>query len=120
VDELLSQPIQVCSSALRATTKTTSFRHNDTGGAPSLDGADIIGVESKNYPSEAKKPMWGIENPGQGWNVPDIQLLWGLIESTKFYLGNNFGLSRARAFTCPRSWLIAMGLEQDLDLVTQW
>lgn len=83
LDEFLSQPIRVCASSLRAVIKVTSFRYNDTGGAASLSDLEVPDVKPKSYPSEADRPVWGIENPGEGWNISEIQLLWGIIDSNK-------------------------------------
>lgn len=101
VDKLLSRPIRACASSVRATIKVTSFQYNGTGGAPSLDGLNVVGVESKSYSSEAEKPVWGIENPGQGWNISEIQLLWGLIDGNKFHAGEQLWVIQSESLYLP-------------------
>ena len=66
-----------------------------------MNGLGVVGVESKNYSSEAEKPVWGIENPGQGWNVSEIQLLWGLIDGNKFRSGEQLWVIQSESLYLP-------------------
>lgn len=80
----LKQSIQVCASSLRATIRETSFKYNGSSSNPSLTGLTVTRVKSKNFPDQEAMPVWGVENPGDEWNVSNIQLLWGIVGGLKF------------------------------------
>lgn len=75
-----NRSIQACASVPRANIKEVSFLYNDTRGDPSLADLSAIQVQPKTYASELEYPLWGVENPGVGWSVSNIQLLWGIVD----------------------------------------
>jgi len=72
------QSIHVCASVPRASVKEVSFVYKDAG-APSLAHLSITNVQAKRYLNEKSKPIWAIENPGPGWYISNIRLLWGIV-----------------------------------------
>jgi len=81
-EQYYQQDIHVCASATRATVKKVTFQYNDTGGPPSLGGLQVAQILPKNYTSELEWPIWAVENPGPGWNLTAINLLWGIVNKT--------------------------------------
>lgn len=85
VEQRSKRPIHVCATSVRATVKETSFRYShQAGGVPSLADLQVIGVQPKKYSRDSEKPVWGMENPGENWNVSDIHLIWGLVDGNKY------------------------------------
>jgi hypothetical protein len=77
-----SQSIQVCSSAPRAVIKEVQFQYNGSGVNPSLNSLTVMDVKTKQYSTNSQKPMWAVENPGPGWNISTIRLLWGIVNES--------------------------------------
>lgn len=72
-----SQKIFTCASAVKASVKTVSFNYNGT--QESLNSLVISSIESKTYKDEASTPLWGVEDTGTKYTVPQIRPIWGLI-----------------------------------------
>jgi hypothetical protein len=77
-----TQSIQICSSAPRAVIKEVKFQYNASGVHPSLDSLTVMDVRAKRYSSNSQKPIWAVENPGPGWNISTIHLLWGIVNES--------------------------------------
>jgi hypothetical protein len=72
------QSIYVCASAPRASVKEVSFVYKNAG-TPSLTHLSVTNVQAKRYSSQKDQPIWAIENPGPGWNISGVKLLWGIV-----------------------------------------
>lgn len=84
VEQNLTQSIYVCASAVRATIKTVTFYFDGSDNNLSLEKLQISKVEPKSYTDGSKKPVWGVENPGPSWTTADIQLLWSIVDGTRY------------------------------------
>src|SRR6185312_6944729 len=79
MDGYFEQDIYLCSSTVRANVKQATFVYNNTAAEPNLNGLTVTQIERKNYSSEKEWPLWGVESPGEGWNISVLRPLWGLI-----------------------------------------
>jgi hypothetical protein len=82
MDQRWNQSVQVCASAPRAIIKEVSFLYNKTGQQSILSDLRVTKTQPKTYSSEKDMPHWGVENPGPGWNVSEIQLMWGIVNES--------------------------------------
>ena len=67
-------------STVKASIKTATFRFNNTD---DLSGLSVISVQEKQYPDEASKPLWAVEQSDMP--LREGNPLWGLVteESAK-------------------------------------
>ena len=79
-----SQPLYACATANKASVKTVSFSFNGTD--DSVDKLNITKIQKKVYANEKSKPLWGVENTGNAYDLNQLKLVWGLLSSQ--YEGN--------------------------------
>jgi hypothetical protein len=106
-----SQPLYACATAAKASVKTVSFSFNGTD--DSLDKLNITKIQKKVYPDEKSKPLWGVENTGNAYNLDQLKLVWGLVSSQ--YEGNaNISTVRQESLYLPGWGSLGAGL-YDID-----
>lgn len=74
-----SQPLYSCATAAKATIKTVTFSFNGTD--QNLKNLNVTSVKDKVYPDEKSKPLWGVEDTGNAYNMDQMKLIWGLVSS---------------------------------------
>jgi hypothetical protein len=79
VGEIVHQPIYTCASSVKATIKTVQFALNGTA---SLENLSVTQVVDKTYANTSSEPIWGVERPVLPTNVSNINLMWGLVNSS--------------------------------------
>ncbi|KAH8645940.1 hypothetical protein BGZ60DRAFT_501165 [Tricladium varicosporioides] len=84
IEKYWTSSIQVCASVPRGILKEVTFLYNDTGKGPSLKDLTVSQIKPKIYSNDDERPIWGVENPGQGWNISTIQLLWGILDGAQY------------------------------------
>ena len=72
-----SQPLYSCATTAKATVKTVSFSFNGTD--ENLNNLNITNIKNKVYPDEKSKPLWGVENTGNAYNLDQMKLVWGIV-----------------------------------------
>ena len=75
-----SQPLYACASAVKATIKTTSFSYNGT--SDTLSNLRVGKVADKTYVNQSSMPLWGVENTGNTDSMQQLNLIWGLVNSS--------------------------------------
>ncbi|KAE9379546.1 hypothetical protein N431DRAFT_460800 [Stipitochalara longipes BDJ] len=101
-----SQPLYSCASTAKTTIKTVSFTYNGTDA--SLQNLAITDVQDKTYLSDNEIPLWGVEKPGQSYNLGEIFLIWGLI-SPDYADHANVSSTRQSSLYLPGFHLISIG-----------
>lgn len=75
-----TQKIYTCATATRATVKTVDFTYNSTDeNDRTLTALTVDSVRDKNYATLAAMPLWGTENLGNGYDMTELNLVWGLV-----------------------------------------
>jgi hypothetical protein len=69
-----SIPLYSCTTGIKASIKTVSFKFN---GTDDLSGLKVTNITPKAYHNDSSKPLWGVENTGL--NLRDAFPLWGLV-----------------------------------------
>jgi hypothetical protein len=72
-----SQPLYSCATTAKATIKTVSFSFNGTD--QNLNNLNITNIQNKVYPDENSRPLWGVENTGNGYTLNQMNLIWGIV-----------------------------------------
>lgn len=75
-----SQPLYACASAIKATVKTTTFSYNGTDGV--LSNLHVDKIVDKTYANHDSLPLWGVENTGNTYTMPQTNLIWGLVSAS--------------------------------------
>lgn len=75
------QKIYTCATAPKATIKTVSFSYNTTNAESDglLTALAVEGTRDKKYLTEESMPLWGVEDTGNAYLTPEINLVWGLV-----------------------------------------
>jgi len=100
-EEHFNQSIYFCASVPRAIVKEVSFRYNGTGVPPSLSNLTITEVADKNYSNMSEKPVWGVENPGEQWNISSIHPLWGIVDGSRFRTSDSLWTIQSESLYLP-------------------
>jgi len=66
-----------CASTVKASIKTVDFTYNGT----SFQEFKIKDIRPKKYLNPQEMPLWGVENVDNKYNIDEISLIWGLVDS---------------------------------------